>query len=233
MAWFLEGVCILPTFLVLWSSCTFVVNYLIAIFKRDVDVVFPFISDTGATPPESCIFGLMATISAFAGFTTMFARYKFVQNLIERTGGVSPHLNKTALVIAAISCIGMCFVATFQETEVMVVHDLGALTFFIFGVAYIILQTVISYKAYPYGSSKRMCHIRAIFSVVACLAVIPTLACAAFLQTNKLHWNTEDKGYTLHAVSSVSEWIAAFTFVFFFFTYIQEFKVRSFVIIYK
>ncbi|MCI4382140.1 hypothetical protein PGIGA_G00260200 [Pangasianodon gigas] len=224
MVWFLEGVCFLPTFLVIWSSITFIVNYLIALFREDVDVIFPYISDTGATPPESCIFGLMATISAFAGFATMFARYKFVQKLIEKTGGVPHNLNLAAFVFATLSCIGMCFVATFQETQVMPVHDTGALMFFISGVVYIILQTIISYKVHPYGSSKGMCHIRTAFAVVAFLAVIPTLICASFLSISKLHWTPEDKGYTLHVVSAVSEWIAAFTFVFFFFTYIQEFK---------
>ncbi|XP_053497523.1 DNA damage-regulated autophagy modulator protein 1 isoform X2 [Ictalurus furcatus] len=224
MVWFLEGLCFLPTFLVIWSSCTFVVNYLIAVSRQDIDVIFPYISDTGATPPESCIFGLMAIISAFAGFATMFARYKFVQKLIEKTGGVSPRWNLAAFIIATLSCIGMCFVATFQEVEQTAVHDFGALMFFIWGVVYIVMQTHISYRVHPYGSSKRVCHIRAVFSLVAILAVIPTIICASFLKTNKLHRTSEDKDYVFHVVSAVSEWIAAFTFVFFFFTYIQEFK---------
>ncbi|XP_060770276.1 DNA damage-regulated autophagy modulator protein 1 [Neoarius graeffei] len=224
MVWFLEGLSFLPTFLVIWSSSTFIVSYLIALLRQDVSVLFPYISETGATPPESCIFSFMATVSSFAGFATMFARYKFVQKLIEKTACVSACLNMAALICAILSCIGMCIVATFQETEVTVVHDLGAFIFFLFGMIYIVLQTAISYKAHPHGSSKRVCHIRAGFLVVAFLAVIPTLGCAAFLKTSKLHWDPEDKGYELHIVSAVSEWIAAFTFVFFFFTYIQEFK---------
>ncbi|TSK13551.1 DNA damage-regulated autophagy modulator protein 1 [Bagarius yarrelli] len=75
----------------------------------------------------------------------MFARYKFVQKLTERTGGISTCLNGVAFAVATFSCIGMCFVATFQE-------------------------------------------------------------------------------YKLHVTSAVCEWIAAFTFIFFFYTYIQEFK---------
>ncbi|KAK1789587.1 hypothetical protein P4O66_015491, partial [Electrophorus voltai] len=105
-------------------------------------------NDTGAAPPESCLFSLMGTITAFAGFATMFARYKFVQRLTEKRGGVPPALNVATLVAAIVSCVGMCTVATFQE-------------------------------------------------------------------------------YTLHFASAVSEWTVAFTFVFFFFTYIQEFQVSS------
>lgn len=44
----------------------------------------------------------------------MFARYKFVQRLIEKTGGPRPVLNKAALIFGVFSCVGMCFVATFQ-----------------------------------------------------------------------------------------------------------------------
>ncbi|XP_026882818.2 DNA damage-regulated autophagy modulator protein 1 [Electrophorus electricus] len=225
MVWFLEGVCFLPTFLVIWSSCTFIINYLIALFRRDVDVIFPYISDTGAVPPESCLFSLMGTITAFAGFATMFARYKFVQRLTEKRGGVPPALNVATLVAAIVSCVGMCTVATFQETEVRIVHDLGAFFFFTSGVVYIILQAVISYLTYPYGSSKCMCCIRIIFAVVACLGVFPTIICTLLVKKPKLHWNKEDKEYTLHFASAVSEWTVAFTFVFFFFTYIQEFQL--------
>ncbi|XP_027019705.1 DNA damage-regulated autophagy modulator protein 1 [Tachysurus fulvidraco] len=223
MVWFLEGLCFMPTFLVIWSSITFILNYLIALGRGDVDLIFPYISDTGVAPPERCIFGLMATISAFAGFATMFARYKFVQKLIEGRVAMSPCLNKAAFVLATLSCIGMCFVATFQETEMRTVHDIGALLFFVCGMIYIILQTIISYKVYPYGSSKCTCHVRAIFSAVALLTVAITIISASFLKT-QFHWTPEDQGYKLHVVSAACEWIAAFTFVFFFYTYIQEFK---------
>lgn len=43
MFWFTQGLCFLPAFLVVWSSCTFIVSYLIAIYRDDVDVIFPYI----------------------------------------------------------------------------------------------------------------------------------------------------------------------------------------------
>lgn len=224
MVWFLEGMCFLPTFLVIWSSSTFIISYIIALFRRDVDVVLPYISDTGATPPESCVFGFMSTITSFAAFATMYAEYKFVERVHERTGAVSPHLNKASFAVGIVSCVGMCLVATFQETTVMAVHDLGALLFFIFGVIYTIIQSVISYRAHPYGSSKWTCHFRAFFAAVAFLAVFPTIFCAVSVGSSKFHWDINDKDYTLHIVSVACEWIAAFSFVFFFLTYIQEFQ---------
>ncbi|XP_023264003.1 DNA damage-regulated autophagy modulator protein 1 [Seriola lalandi dorsalis] len=225
MFWFMQGLCFLPVFLVIWSSSTFIISYVIAIFRKDVDVIFPYISDTGANPPESCIFGLMTFISACAGVVTMYARYKFVEKLSVETRVVNPRLNKTALVLGILSCFSMCIVATFQETTVVKVHDVGALLFFISGVSYIIVQSVISYQAYPFGSSVVVCRVRLGISILAALALFPTVICAIFVKQTTLHRNSEDQDYPFHLASAVCEWVVAFSFVCFFLTYIDDFKL--------
>ncbi|XP_054608909.1 DNA damage-regulated autophagy modulator protein 1 isoform X2 [Dunckerocampus dactyliophorus] len=228
MWWFMQGLCFLPVFLVVWSSSTFIVSYITAVFRRDVDVLFPYISDTAAYPPESCIFGLMTFVSACAGTATIYARFKYVEKLSEETRVVSPCLNRTTLVLGMLSCLGMCIVATFQETTVMVVHDMGALLFFISGVLYIILQCVVSYHAFPYGSSMSVCRARLAVAVIASLAFFPTVICAFFVkQTDQmdLHRNTGSKDYPFHVASAVCEWIVAFSFICFFLTYIDDFKM--------
>ncbi|XP_029017085.1 DNA damage-regulated autophagy modulator protein 1 [Betta splendens] len=224
MFWFQQGLCFLPAFLVISSSCTFIVPYLIAIFRRDVDVVFPYISDAGARPPESCVFGLLTFVSACAATVTIYSRYKFVEQLKQLTR-LSPRLNECGLWFGMLSCLGMCMVATFQETAVTIVHDIGALIFFVSGVIYTILQTVISYQAYPYGSSLSVCRARLAVCIIAALAFIPTVACAQFVKQTVLHRHTRDKDYVLHLISAVFEWINAFSFVCFFLTYIDDFKV--------
>ncbi|XP_049422400.1 DNA damage-regulated autophagy modulator protein 1 [Epinephelus fuscoguttatus] len=225
MFWFQQGLCFLPAFLVIWSSSTFIVSYIIALFRGDVDVIFPYISDTGAKPPESCIFGLMTFISACAGISTIYARYKFVEKLSADTGMVSPHLNKTALVLGLLSCLGMCIVATFQETLVTAVHDVGAILFFVSGVLYIILQSVISFRAYPFGSSICVCRVRVGIAILAVLAFFPTLICAFYVKQTTLHRDKEDEDYPFHVASAVCEWIVAFSFICFFLTYIDDFKL--------
>ncbi|KAL7371240.1 hypothetical protein ABVT39_022591 [Epinephelus coioides] len=225
MFWFQQGLCFLPAFLVIWSSSTFIVSYIIALFRGDVDVIFPYISDTGAKPPESCIFGLMTFISACAGISTIYARYKFVEKLSADTGMVSPHLNKTALVLGLLSCLGMCIVATFQETLVTSVHDIGAILFFVSGVLYIILQSVISFRAYPFGSSICVCRVRVCIAILAVLAFFPTLICAFYVKQTTLHRDKEDEDYPFHVASAVCEWIVAFSFICFFLTYIDDFKL--------
>ncbi|CAJ1054800.1 DNA damage-regulated autophagy modulator protein 1 [Xyrichtys novacula] len=175
MFWFKQGLCLLPVFLVIWASSTFIVSYLIALLRRDVDIVFPYISDTGAQPPESCIFGLMTFVSACAGIATIYSRYKYVEKLSEETRVVNVCLNKSALCAGLTSCLGMCVVATFQETTVTVAHDIGALLFFLSGVSYIILQTVISYQVYPFGSSMTVIRVRLFISTIATLAFFPSI----------------------------------------------------------
>ncbi|XP_033470342.1 DNA damage-regulated autophagy modulator protein 1 [Epinephelus lanceolatus] len=225
MFWFQQGLCFLPAFLVIWSSSTFIVSYIIALFRGDVDVIFPYISDTGAKPPESCIFGLMTFISACAGISTIYARYKFVEKLSADTGMVSPHLNKTALALGLLSCLGMCIVATFQETLVTAVHDIGAILFFVSGVLYIILQSVISFRAYPFGSSICVCRVRVGIAILAVVAFFPTLICAFYVKQTTLHRDKEDEDYPFHVASAVCEWIVAFSFICFFLTYIDDFKL--------
>lgn len=225
MFWFQQGLCFLPAFLVVWSSSAFIISYLIALFRKDVDVIFPYISDTAANPPESCIFGLMTIVSAFAGTSTIYARYKFVEKLTEETGVIRPCLNQFTLVLGLLSCLGMCIVATFQETTLQAVHDIGALLFFITGVLYTIFQTYISYRAYPYGSSLSVCRTRFCIAVLAVVALFPTVICAFYVKQSTLHRDKYDEDYPYHVASAVCEWIVAFSFVCFFLTYIHDFKM--------
>ncbi|KAI3366369.1 hypothetical protein L3Q82_000532 [Scortum barcoo] len=222
MWWFTQGLCFLPAFLVVWSSSTFIISYIIALFRHDVDIIFPYISDTGANPPESCVFGLMTFISACAGVGTIYARYKFVEKLNEETRVVKTCLNKAALVFGMISCFGMCVVATFQETTVTVAHDVGAMMFFISGILYIIFQSWISYQAFPFGSSINVCRARVIIATLATLAFFPIAALHHMLIAASIFLFQD---YPFHLASAVCEWIVAFSFICFFLTYIHDFKL--------
>lgn len=96
--------------------------------------------------------------------------------------------------------------------------------FFVGGIVYIILQCVISFRAYPYGSSKNVLCVRVAIASLAAVAFIPTVICAFYVKQTELHRQKHDEDYPFHVASAVCEWIVAFTFVFFFFTYIHDFK---------
>ncbi|TNM91648.1 hypothetical protein fugu_020028 [Takifugu bimaculatus] len=223
-----QGLSLLPIFLVSWSSATFIVSYLIAIYRNDVDVIFPYISDTSATPPESCIFGLMTFITACAGTATVYARFKYVEKMNEGTNVVASRVNKAALVLGLLSCLGMVLsfpISCFQETAVIVAHDVGARSLLC---AWDPLQSSsrLSYRSRPIpsGSSIVICRARLGFAIISTLAFFPTLICA-FLAKVSLHRHKDDQDYPFHIASAVCEWIVSFSFIFFFYTYIDEFKL--------
>ncbi|XP_064417986.1 DNA damage-regulated autophagy modulator protein 1 [Latimeria chalumnae] len=295
MLWFTKGMCFLPVFLVIWSSAAFIVPYIIAVFSGHVKPLVPYISDTGTNPPESGVFGFMVTISAVLGAATIVTKYKLLEKLNESTSLINSKCNLFALCIGILSCIGMIIVATFQETSVPIVHDIGAIVAFVLGVFYILLQSYITYKMLPLERSLFVCCFRMFLAVLSFCAIFPTIACAVL---SKLQQNTEKvniyyltkkekkslndykwsrkkkkesglfkmsngienafraksntkmmfrytlkkssytvailcftlqflisiQGHVFRIVSAVCEWIVAFSFIFFFFSYIREFQ---------
>jgi len=57
---------------------TFLVTYGIAVSLDHADSLWPYISDTGTKPPESCIFGQFLNIGAFLLCVIFYIRYKQV-----------------------------------------------------------------------------------------------------------------------------------------------------------
>ncbi|KAJ8250019.1 hypothetical protein COCON_G00232350 [Conger conger] len=222
MFWSLEGTSFLPVFLVIWSSSTFIIPYVTAVLEEHVDVIFPYISDTGRDPPESGVFGLMTAITAFTSMVTMFARYKYLQKLQEVVAEARPGLNLAALVCGLVSCLGMCIVGTFQESVLEKPHLVGAFLFFVCGVAYIVMQSAISYRMQPHGSSLCVCRARAAISVMSVLVAIPMIVCTGLLKMMD-EWDMS-RLHSIGLAGASCEWIVAFGFIFFFFSYIDEFK---------
>ncbi|XP_062839124.1 DNA damage-regulated autophagy modulator protein 1 isoform X2 [Anolis carolinensis] len=195
-----------------------------AIGAQVTQVSIKLLSDTGAKPPESGIFGFMINGSAILGAVTMYIRYLIVKKQNEITGFISSWCNLSALTIGLLGCIGMGIVASFQELTVPAVHDGGALVAFLFGTFYITFQTVISYKSSPQWTTPCLCHIRLFLSVITSLAILPMIACASLISITKIDWNPGEKDYVYHFVSAFCEWTVAFGFVFFFLTFINDFQ---------
>ncbi|XP_048357014.1 DNA damage-regulated autophagy modulator protein 1 isoform X2 [Sphaerodactylus townsendi] len=190
---FTQGVAFVPTLLVCWSSAAFILSYVIAVLCGHVEPLFPYISDTGAKPPESGIFGFMINVSAFLGAATMYTKYLTVKKQNEVTHFIPPYFNFITLMIGVLGCIGMSIVASFQELAVPAVHDGGALVAFLSGVVYIVLQTVISYKSLPQWTTPCTCHIRLALSLMSFVAAIPMIACASLISITKIDWSPGEK----------------------------------------
>ncbi|XP_044538775.1 DNA damage-regulated autophagy modulator protein 1 [Gracilinanus agilis] len=224
MLCFLKGMAFVPFLLVIWSSAAFIISYLIAVFFGHVNPFLPYISDTGTIPPESGIFGFMFNFSACLGALTIYTKYKMVEKQNQTCYFSNPVANLVALVLGLVACLAMGIVASFQALSLPMIHDGGALLVFICGVMYILLQSIISYKACPQWNKRSICHIRMAISAVSCTAVIPVIACASLISMTKLQWNPEEMDYTCHVVSAICEWTVAFSFIFFFLTFVQDFQ---------
>ncbi|XP_062316166.1 DNA damage-regulated autophagy modulator protein 2 [Osmerus eperlanus] len=233
---FQKGVCALPSILVVWSSATFIINYVIAVLMGHVDLLVPYISDTSADPPERCVFGFMLSISSFLGVATVYVRYKQVQSLA-LGGEHSLHLlNCAGLVLGILSCLGMCVVANFQKTSIISMHLVGAgLTFFM-GVFYILVQTGMSYRMQPRFHGRDILWARTAVGLWSLASIVTAFVSSVILYddlpgvdvTSKLHWSPGETGYTAHMVSAVAEWSLAFSFISFFLTYIRDFQKIEF-----
>ncbi|XP_076857233.1 DNA damage-regulated autophagy modulator protein 2b [Brachyhypopomus gauderio] len=232
MWWFQEGLCVLPVALVVWTAATFIFAYITAVVLQHVDPFVPYISDTGALPPERCVFGIMLNISAFLGIATMYVRYKQVQALTDQAEKRLLQLNFVGLVLGSTSSFGMCVVANFQKTTLFSMHLVGAVLTFGVGALYILTQTLLSWWMQPHVHSRRLFVVRLALCVWTFGSIISMFISSVIMYSSlpgvevskKLHWTPGETGYTAHMVSTASEWCLAFSFISFFLTYIRDFK---------
>lgn len=230
--WFTRGLSFLPIFVIVWTYLTFGISYTLSVARGDVDPGFPYISDTGARRPESCVFGQMLNIAAAAALATLYVRYKQVENFLVKLPDEKllkvQRLNKFALFCAVAISLGMSLVANFQETSVLGVHVVGALLAFGVGTLYEFIQTYISYKMHPEVNDKKICHIRLAFSVLSMIFLLTTTIATSFAKVPiKFHWGPGDDGFAAHLTSTIAEWCLAASFLGFFYTFIRDFQVIS------
>ncbi|XP_029358163.1 DNA damage-regulated autophagy modulator protein 2b [Echeneis naucrates] len=232
MWWFQRGMCFLPAALVIWTAASFVFAYITAVLLKHVDPFVPYISDTGTTAPERCVFGIMLDVSAFLGIATVYVRYKQVEGLTGDDGLRLHRLNRCGLVLGWISSFGMCVVANFQKTTIFSMHLVGAVLTFGVGALYILVQTLMSLYMQPNIHSRTVYLIRLGIGVWTLSSIISMFVSSVIMYTilagvdvpQKLHWTPGETGYTAHIISTISEWSLAFSFISFFLTYIRDFQ---------
>ncbi|XP_076334751.1 DNA damage-regulated autophagy modulator protein 2-like isoform X2 [Tachypleus tridentatus] len=210
---------------------TFIITYVISILHRDVEVDFPYISDTGTYVPESCIFGQLLNIVACLIGATVYVRYKHVEHYCQNHLAIEStrvlRLNLVGLFLGLAAAFGTSLVANFQETAVIIVHMIGATMAFGLGMIYAWLQTVMSFYMYPLMNTKTMAGIRLFLSIVntVCfiiLNVATPISLKYFHGKDKTKWYPKDGGFAAHVVSTASEWILTLAFDFYFLTFVRE-----------
>lgn len=225
----------LPVVLCGFAVTAFITAYAIAVHDKDVDALWPYISDAGARPPQSCIFGQFLNMAAVIAFIAMYIHYKHVREFNVTDMPIILKLNYWSLWIGAFTSLGLSIVANFQVVNSLATHMTGAIMVFGLGMVYCWIQAVISHKMRHQATSSTLSSsTRFILSGLVTVFFIITLAAgnASVVEYNKHNnkhsydrkWESTDAGYKAHLASTFSEWLMSICFLLYFLTYIREFQ---------
>ncbi|KAK2145833.1 hypothetical protein LSH36_654g01068 [Paralvinella palmiformis] len=216
----------IPVIVFIGVPLTFLTTFAIAVSLGHVEADFPYISDTGTKSPESCIFGQLLNLAALLIGLNIYVRYKQIEHHLSHHNNIKlQRANHVSLYIGLIAAFGMSMVGNFQETNVLVVHLIGAILAFGIGGVYGTIHVVISYKCHPHLTSLRICHLRAVLCAVIFITFIANAISKRYFHGNDPRkWYPKDGGFTYHVISTASEWIMASSLLVYFVTFYSEFR---------
>lgn len=105
-----------------------------------------------------------------------------------------------------------------QETQVPIVHIIGAIVLFAFGNVYLWIQVAISFHMRNYGLiTLCVCLTRLAMAVLTSVTFIVSTVTVSYASTkwngDFLYWKAENPGHTPHVIGNVSEWLMVFSFL--------------------
>ncbi|XP_033752462.1 DNA damage-regulated autophagy modulator protein 2-like isoform X3 [Pecten maximus] len=214
----------------IYVPVSFIITYAIAVSNGHVEAGFPYISDTGTLPPESCIFGQLLNFGALIAAWNVYIRYKQIKATylpVNRRGIL--RANTVAFILGLLTATGVSIVGNFQETNVIVVHIIGAFMAFGIGALYCFVQTGMSLKMPEVpGSTPFINKIRILLCVLDTVFFILTFSGTASSGIGNhiyhMRWASSEPGYAEHLVATISEWLMAIFIVMFFVTFYKEFR---------
>ncbi|KAK6113486.1 Frag1/DRAM/Sfk1 family protein [Brugia pahangi] len=169
----LKKVWIIPLFTSIFSFSAFIVSYCIALSEKHITAFWPYISDSGTLPPESCIFGQLLNLSAVFFTITAYLRHRqlieFYWHHLKQKNGNWRSYSTIYLWFGYFSAFGVSLIGNFQEMSLVMVHYIGALMAFGCGLVYTWAQTLFSYWMQPRFAKSAIPHCRLFLS---CLSTI-------------------------------------------------------------
>lgn len=231
-----------PLFGALLMPFTFFITYAWSVGLGHVEPDFPYISSTGAYPPESCFFSFMLDIIALLLAATVWGRHKQVADHYSQT--LMPDklqkISRIATFLGFCAAFGLFLVGNFQSSNITTVHGIGAVLAFGLGTVYMWMQSWLSVYLSPRVNSHGVKVFRFVVSALATLFIITTIVFSLLYEvaneekevvywTRQKAWWKEDRNkWTYHILATSSEWLLAFTFVAMLLTLVPEFQRMSF-----
>lgn len=210
--------------------CTFLGTYLWAVYLDHADSVWPYISDTGTTPPESCVFGQLLNLGSVMLAGTFYIRYKQVAAFYQghRRQVLLKRVNVVSLWLGSLGALGVSLVANFQETQVVSVHFFGASLTFGLGTVYLWTQVFLTSFIRPPGWPRTISTLRTVLALLDTVALGLTVISSYLANRThgpgvELHW-TGREGREFHLLSTGSEWVMSTAFSLFILLFIPDFR---------
>jgi len=220
-----HSVWIFPILATGFALAAFICGYTIAAGKNDADAWFMYISDGGAKPPESCIFGQLLNLSAMFLAISSYLRHRqyvvYYGHYCKDKDGWWNAVSLTLMYVGFISAFGMSIVANFNELAVPAVHLIGALIAFFGATIYCWGQVFLSYALEPHMTPLWLNHIRTILVAFATGALVLHLLCEfgkPFVKkvngvfptdptgNNIKKYDPDSPFYTNHLITTCAEW---------------------------
>ncbi|CAJ0602084.1 unnamed protein product [Cylicocyclus nassatus] len=216
-------------------------GYIIGTTRGDFPPILPFISDGGAYSPEASVFGQLLNI---AGFLYIITIYIIHQHIFEFYGHYQKYERtkwwygcQILMYIGFASAIGLMLVANFRETEIIVVHIIGALLAFFSMVIYGWGHVIFEYAVLPRLVPLFLCHIRVIIMLVTTACLIVNLVAGfsnvfdqkdagEFPGFNDMNRTKDSPFYTRLIVATSTEWGMVLAMQIFILSFV--FELRSF-----
>ncbi|KAK3884752.1 hypothetical protein Pcinc_010991 [Petrolisthes cinctipes] len=229
------GLAWLPLTSALLIPSTFLITYVWSVLEDHVEPDFPYISSTGAFPPESCFFAQMLNIVALLLGVTVWVRHKQIEDHCSKTVTIGrvPGQSRVAAWLGYSAAAGISMVANFQSINIITVHMVGASLAFGVGTVYLWIQGVLSWSLVPYQNSVGVAVLRLVMAGIATAMICTTITLSILHSQSTSYiaywsvlreWRRERTSWRLHISATVAEWVLAGAFVVFLFTLIPEFK---------
>ncbi|KAE9556485.1 hypothetical protein FO519_000370 [Halicephalobus sp. NKZ332] len=219
---------IIPVLATGFAIAAFISGYTIAVGKNDAYAWFMYISDGGAKPPESCVFGQLLNLSAVFLALSSYLRHRqyivyYGHHSKDRNGWWST-FSLIVMCIGFLSAFGMSLVANFQELAVATVHEIGAMMAFFGAAIYCWGNIFMSYALVPHMTPLWLNHIRTVLATIGTGALTLHMICQygqPFVKKSNGVVPTEPPGnyikkydynspfYTNHLVTTCAEWALA------------------------
>ncbi|XP_070553043.1 DNA damage-regulated autophagy modulator protein 2-like isoform X1 [Ptychodera flava] len=225
----------LPLLFAATAILTFLVCYLIAVSLDHVIPFVPYISDTGAYPPESCLFSQFLNVAAALGILAVYIRWKSLKKLSVENVKRFSCLNTSSFVIGVLAAIGLSVVGNFQWTSQFEIHIIGAGMAFGLGLVYCWMQSHLTYKLHPRYNSLWIARLRVILALMVTLSLISMLAGSLAMnfvggEEDGSAIGSGDKEYAIdpeiswaYLMTTISEWALAVLLLAWFGTFCVEY----------